>query len=99
MKNQKLFEIVKSRIIEASTKEDYKLLDLSDLGFSKEDIKDSRLIHELHKYEEDNENIEVDFRCYDLSGPFQNLKNINKFTLAYTIDGKSVNSYETSYED
>lgn len=57
MKNQALFEIVKERVIEASTKENYKLLDLSDLGFTKEDIKDSRLIHEVH-----NRKVGDDFR-------------------------------------
>jgi len=99
MKNQSLFDAVKERIIEATKKEDYTLLNLSDLGFIKKEIQDSRLIHELYTFKDDNEVMEVDFRCYDHSVPFQNLKDINKFEVIYKVDNKPVNSYQTSYED
>ena len=98
MKNQSLFETVKERIIDA-TKKNYTLLDLSDLGFIKKEIQDRRLIHELHTFKDGNEEMEVDFRCYDPSGPFQILKDINKFEVIYKVDNKPVNSYQTSYED
>tara|TARA_R110002020_G_scaffold403098_1_gene613214 strand:+ start:547 stop:870 length:324 start_codon:yes stop_codon:yes gene_type:complete len=99
MRNKEIFGEVKKRINLAIEKEDYQLLDLADLGFQKENIKDGRLIHELHSLEDDNEKIEVDFRCYDPSGPFQNLKDINKFTADYFIEGKSVEKYQRTYED
>ncbi len=99
MKNQNLFDAVKERIIEATKKEDYTLLELSDLGFIKKEIQDNRLIHELHTFKDGNEMMEVDFRCYDPSGPFQNLKDINKFEVVYKVDNKSINSYQTFYED
>ncbi len=99
MKNQTLFETVKERIIEATKKKDYTLLDLFDLGFIKKEIQDSRLIHELQTFQDGNEKMEIDFRCYDPSVPFQNLKDINKFEVIYKVDNKTVNSYQTSYED
>ena len=99
MRNKEIFEEIKKRIIYAVEKENYNLFNPSDLGFIKKDINDGRLIHEIHSLEDGEEKIEVDFRCYDPSGPFQNLKDVNKFTLEYYVNGILIERFQDTYED
>ncbi|WP_231491330.1 hypothetical protein [Pedobacter sp. Leaf170] len=100
MNNTEVFEEAKKRIDIACEAKDFNLLDLSDLGFEKEDIKDGRLIHYLFSLDVDTENkIEIDFRCYDQSGPFQNASDMNKFVVQLKGKDKIIESYQNSYED
>lgn len=97
---KEIFEETKSRIDLACAANDFRILELLDLGFKKEDVKDGRLMHLLFILGEgDNEKIEIDFRSYDQSGPFQNLPDMNKFTANYIQNNQVIDTYQNTYED
>lgn len=82
-----IFNEVKDRIEVATAKKDYSQLELTDLYFEKNDVPDGRLVHFTFILEKDIEKIEINFRCYDQSGPFQNLPDMNKFYATHYKNG------------
>jgi len=100
MENKEIFEEVKRRIQRSCETKDHAILELSDLGFKKEDVNDGRLIHYQFKLNIDpTSKIEIDFRCYDQSGPFQNLPDMNKFTAHLKEGNEIIETYQDTYED
>ena len=69
-------------------------------GFTKEDLTHGLTVKYLFRYE-DNEDgkIEMEWRSYDPSGPFQNLPDMNKIELKCYIKSQLIDQYQVEYED
>lgn len=94
-----IFNEVKKRIDVAVVQKDFRQFELADLGFTKNDVPDDRLVHFAFNIENEIEKIEIDFRCYDQSGPFLNMPDMNKFYATYFKDGAKIDEYTNTYED
>lgn len=109
MTAQQIFDELKDRIISTCSEREYSNFEISDLGFSIQDLNAGKTggrlrddLYSLSKFddsEDKNEKITVRFWSYDQSGPFQNEPDINKFQLTWEKDDKIQGTYNNSYED
>lgn len=95
-----IFEEVVNRIDSACADKSFQNFEISDLGFKKTDIDDGRLVHYVyHLVKDENNKIEIDFRCYDQSGPFNMQPDMNKYSAKLTEIGEITRTHENSFED
>lgn len=97
-----VFTEVKKSVVEACKAKKYLLVEdkAIQLGFSKMDNSQGFMLKINFLYEvENNERVELEFRSYDQSGPFQHLPDMNKFEVKLYKTDLLKDSYTDSYED
>ncbi|RYE12204.1 MAG: hypothetical protein EOP45_23265 [Sphingobacteriaceae bacterium] len=104
MVNSEVFQEVKKRIGTACKEKNYLMLNLEALGFLKRDLNEgkvtARLFHDLFTLKiNDSQTIEVEYRCYDQSKPFQILPDMNKIEARLMESNLIVDKCYCSYED
>ncbi|WP_448108848.1 hypothetical protein [Pseudomonas azerbaijanoccidentalis] len=65
-----------------------------------EDKRSITILRYEYKFSDsDGNSVELSFRSYDPSGPFQMEPDINRFNLTLTVDGRQAGQYSDSYID
>jgi hypothetical protein len=99
-----IFQEVKKSMDTACEEKNHLMLNLEALGFLKRDLNEGkitgRLFHDLYTLSiNDSQIIEVEYRCYDQSKPFQILPDMNKIEARLIDNGVVIDKHYCSYED
>ncbi|MCE7987202.1 MAG: hypothetical protein DYG89_39025 [Caldilinea sp. CFX5] len=97
-----VFTEVKKSVVEACKAKKYLLVEdkAIQLGFSKTDNSQGLMLKINFLYQVgNNERVELEFRSYDQSGPFQHLPDMNKFEVRLYKADSLRDSYSDLCED
>lgn len=102
MNTREIFASLRNALEEARSQQDSSIATSAANSFGFVESDESRNFTFAVRYSytgSDGYSIVLNYRSYDPSGPFQNLPDINKFSLTLVNGGSEEDSYSCSFED